>query len=89
MMRKIALKIQRAERSLDSEERKRGRAQIKHLPSCQKIIIVPSWGSVTDLDNDDPFYEQGVILANGTADYLRKSPRVSCWMTHDLEPHVK
>lgn len=80
-MRKIALKIQRAERSLDSEERKRGRTQIKHLPTCQKIIIVPSVGSVTDLDNDDPFYEQGVILANGTADYLRKSPRVSCWMT--------
>lgn len=53
-MRKIALKIQWAEWSLDSEERKRGRAQIKHLLTCQKIIIVPSWGSVTDSDNDDP-----------------------------------
>lgn len=83
MMRKIALKIQWAERSLDSEERKRGRAQIKHLPTCQKIIIVPSWGSVTDLDNDDPFYEKGVILANCTADYIRKSP--PCVLLDDSE----
>lgn len=34
---------------------RRGGGGIKHLPPCQKIIIVPSWGSVTDSDNDVPF----------------------------------
>lgn len=67
MMRKIALKIQWAETSLDdgeSEEGKRGREQIKHLPTCQKIIIVPSSGSVTDSDNDEPFFfmKRGLFL---------------------------
>lgn len=80
MMRKTALKIQWAE---PTGKVKRGE-KIKHLPTGQKIIIVPSRASVTDSNNDARLCEKGVILARCTADYIRKSPHVSCWMTRSF-----
>lgn len=42
MMRKIALKIQRAEPSSGDRESAEEKRKIRRLPTCQKIIIVPS-----------------------------------------------
>lgn len=60
MVRKIALKIQEVEMGLDTEDRKGRKSD--NSPTCQRIIIVPSWGSVTDSDNDDPFWWKGGLF---------------------------
>lgn len=72
MMRKIALKIQWAEPSRAGccWEKWRGGPEGQGNKSNtsqthQKIIIVPSWPSVTDSDNDDPrffFMKRGLFL---------------------------
>lgn len=79
MVRKIALKIQKVERSLDTEDRK-GRKSDKSQ-TCQQIIIVPSRGSVTDSDNDDPFWWKGGLYLQSAQ--LIISEKLPCVLLDD------
>lgn len=98
MMRKIALKIQRSGPGCTTgkvkwpKEKKEG----GHLPTCQKIIIVPSRRSVTDSDKGDLSDSNQrkkirFILAKRAADCEGKGLHVSCWMTRTVffSLHVK